>query len=360
MRPSVIDDVVRSADPVSRQQVAAWRASAGAAAIRIRSNAEPSDAPTNVDTVSPTRRRRRVSSVALAAAIILALGATVGAAAVLLGEPAPPAVKKDLARVDAGYPADLRFNPDVASARSVATTGASTLYYAQLKDGGHCSELVTGGTARGAVCTPASALASQPIEITIPFTDPVTATSPVTIGGHVNAADVTAVELRYTDGGTDPITLGDDGFFVFDVPADRLASVHDSDFAVVGLGSDGQEVANVSIPAIGEEPETPPEDTAAITVDTISDGSDLTKVLGVRGKVNAEGAESLEFEYPDGTTVSVPIAKDGSYSFDIPVDRQVDLFGAPGTLTALDANGKKVASVPVAAVAWWRAHPTQG
>jgi hypothetical protein len=300
--------------------------------------------------------RSRVSSIALVAAILLVIGAGVGTAAVLLGEPAPPQVKKDLAGVDAGFPADLRYNPDVASARSVATTGASTLYYAQLKDGGHCSELVTDGTPRGAVCTTAAEMVFRPIEITIPFSDPVTGDSPVTIGGHVNATGVSAVQVRYADGATDPVTVGDEGFFVFEVPAAHVASVHASDFAIVGLGQDGQEVVEVPVPAIGEEPATPAEDTAPITVDTISDGSDFTKVLGVRGKVNADGAVSLRFRYPDGTTIDVPVKADGSYTFDIPTARQGDLFDAPGTLIALDADGQQVASVPIAAVAFWRAH----
>jgi hypothetical protein len=76
----------------------------------------------------------------------------------------------------------------------------------------------------------------------------------------------------------------------------------------------------------------------------------------VRGRVNAKGAVSLEFRYPDGKIVQVPLDEDGNYSFDIPKARQGDLFASPGTLIARDAKGHEVASVPVAAVAFWRTH----
>jgi hypothetical protein len=315
------------------------------------SGAEP--VPPNVERIG---RRSRVPAIALVAAIFLVIAAAAGTAAILLGEPAPPQVKNDLGNVDAGFPADLRYNPDVANARSVATTGASTLYYAQLKDGGHCTEIVTSGAPRGAVCTQADLMRSQPVEVTIPFTPPVTAHSPVTIGGRVNAADASSLEIRYGGGGSDPIALGDNGFFIFDVPAEQLGSVHAADFSIVGLDDQGREVARASVPAIGEEPAGPIVDNAPITVDTISNRSDLTQVCGVRARVNAQGAVSLEFRYPDGKIVQVPIDEDGNYSFDIPRARQADLFVAQGTLIARDAKGHQVASVPVAAVAFWRTH----
>jgi hypothetical protein len=65
---------------------------------------------------------------------------------------------------------------------------------------------------------------------------------------------------------------------------------------------------------------------------------------------------SLEFRYPDGTMIQVPLDEDANYSFDIPKDRQGELFTAPGTLIARDAKGREVASAPVAAVAFWRTH----
>ena len=353
MRPSTVDPLIRQVDPISLESIEAWRGSPFAAALRARAM---TDSEPLLPTVERIDHRRRLPAIALVAAVFLVVAAAAGTAAILLGEPAPPQVKHDIGAVDQGFPADLRYNPDVANARSVATTGASTLYYADLKDGGHCTEIVTSGNPRGAVCTPADQLRSRPIEVTIPFTPPVTAHSPVTIGGRVNLAGVSSVEIRYGGGGSDPIALGDNGFYIFDVPAERLGSVHATDFSIVGLDEHGQEVVRADVPAIGEEPAGPIEDNAPITVDTISNGSDFTKVYGVRGRVNAKGAVSLEFRYPDGSTIQVPLDDEGRYSFDIPKARQGDLFAAPGTLTARDAQGREVASVPVAAVAFWRTH----
>jgi len=353
MNTQEIEGLIRLANPVTVEDARAWQASPAATAIRAIT-------PAISEPIDPGRDRAfrpaRIRVAALAGAILLVIGAAAGTAAILLGEPAPPAVRKDMAGVDAGFPADLRLNPDVANARSVATTGTSTLYFAELKDGGYCTELVTSGVPRGAVCHTAHELASIPLEVTIPFTDPVTNTSPVTIGGRVNTAGASSIEIRYGDGSSGSIPLESGGFFVYEVPAGHLAVIHGSDFQLVAIAQDGTEVATAHVPAIGEEPEGPVEDPAPITVDTISDASDFTKVLGVRGRVNAEGAVSLEFQYPDGTVVSVPIQEDGSYDFDIPAEREADLFEAPGTLVARDAGGKEVASAPVAAVAFWRAY----
>src|SRR5439155_13575739 len=276
MNSSFVDAMVREADPIDPAHVDAWRRSPAARAIRTRAPGEP------VGVVGP-RRLRRATAAALAAAILVVLGAGVGAATVLLGKPAPPKVKEDLRGVDAGFPADLRYDPDVADARSVATTGTSTLYYARLKDGGSCTELVTSGVPRGAVCTTLAQTRTEPIQITVPFNDPITVGSPVTIGGHVNVPGATSLEIRYGDGSIDPITIGDEGFFVFEVPSSHLGVVHASRFSIVAADAGGQEVGRADVPAILEEPDGPIQDTAPITVDTISDGSDFTRVLGVRG-----------------------------------------------------------------------------
>jgi hypothetical protein len=353
VRASSVDPLVRAVNPVTQADMDTWRGSPTAAALRARVMTGIDPPLVNVERIG---RRRRLPAIALVAAVFLVIGAAAGTAAILLGEPAPPEVKKDLAGVDAGFPADLRYNPDVANARSVATTGSSTLYYAELKDGGHCTEIVTSGIPRGAVCTPAFQMRTQPIEITIPFTPPVTENSPVTIGGHVNASGVSSIEIRYGDGSVSEVPLGENGFFIYDVLKEHLAVVHRSDFTVVGLDEQGRDVVSVQVPRIGEEPAGPVEDPAPITVDTISDASDFTKVLRVRGRVNAEGAASLEFRYPDGTTVEVGLDEDRNYSFDVPAARQDDLFTSPGTLIARDAQGEEVAAVPVAAVAFWRTH----
>ena len=158
MKPSPVDQLVRGLDPVTEEDINTWLASSEAVAVRTRvlAGADPS-----MLVSAPISRWRRARTVALVTAIVLVAAAGAGAARMLLGGPAPSAVKRDLQGVDAGFPPDLRYNPGIARARLVATTGTSRLYAADLKDGGECAEIVTAGTARGAVCQ--TARSSTPI-----------------------------------------------------------------------------------------------------------------------------------------------------------------------------------------------------
>ena len=88
-----------------------------------------------------------------------------------------------------------------------------------------------------------------------------------------------------------------------------------------------------------------------VFVSTISNGDDLTLVLGVEGSVNAAGATTLELEYPDGTSADIALAPDGSYRFMIPPDRRSDFASSSGKLIARDASGQIVASVSFSSVA---------
>jgi hypothetical protein len=335
--------LVREADPMPADLASAWARSPEAEWILLATLAS--------EPAPPGRRRAARRSVRIGfVAGLLVVGGGAAAAAAFLGQPAPPAVKHDIRAVDAGLPADLALNPDAQHAHAVASTGSSTLYAATLKDGGYCMELVTGGEARGAVCTIASQ--EQPIDLTVPFTDPVTDTSPVTAGGKVNAASVATLSIRFPDGVESPVPLGEDGFFVYDVPAAELVSVHHGGFLLMARDADGADVGEGQLPADFDG--GPRDQDQPLFVSTISDGSDFTKVLGVEGSVNVKGAVSLTFTYPDGTAMDVPLRSDGSYRFDIPPGRQGDLYRSPGTLVARDADGKIVAQAPVAAVAYWR------
>nr|MDP9341419.1 hypothetical protein [Actinomycetota bacterium] len=335
--------LVREADPAPDAMASAWGRSREAELILLATLAS-----------EPARRRphvvRRSARIALVAGLLVVIGGVAAGAAAILGQPAPPEVKHDIQSVDAGLPADLALNPDVQRAHVVASTGSSTLYAATLKDGGYCMELASGGAPRGAVCT----IASQelPIDLTVPFSDPVTETSPVTAGGRVNASTAATLSVHFPDGSEAEIPLGDDGFFVYDVPAAELASVHQGGFLLMARDPAGAEVAEARLPA--DFAEGPRDQDQPLFVSTISDGSDFTKVLGVEGSVNAQGAVSLTFTYPDGTTIDVPLKLDRSFRFDIPQGRQGDLYHAPGTLVARDADGDVVAQAPVAAVAYWR------
>jgi hypothetical protein len=297
------------------------------------------------------RRKLRTAAIACAAALVV-VGAAFGTAT-LLGWPAPEHVKRELAAVDRGLPEDLRLNPDVEHASAVASTGSSTLYAASLRDGGRCTELVTAGErGRGATCATGSDQDARPIDVTVPSDDVAGDGAPVVLAGRLNTPQGAELEIAYEDEGIDAIPLGDDRYFVFEVPAERLASAHASGFRLIARDGEGAIIATVSVPADWDDGAVPDE-AAPLFVSTRSDESDLTKVYGLEGHVSAEGAASLELDYWDGDVVPIPIEPDGSFEYTVPDDR-VDDFMQPRLLVARDQAGTAIVSRPVAAVAWWR------
>jgi hypothetical protein len=301
------------------------------------------------------RRRQRRLVVAVVSAAGLALtGAGFGAAA-LLGWPAPLHVKQEIAAIDQGLPADLRLNPDVEHARAVAATDTATLYAASLRDGGSCSEIVTAGDrGRGATCS----TAAQDLDVVLPFDDGAGPDSPVVVGGRVNIEAGTRLEAIYADGSTDSVTLGENRYFLFEIPAAHRAGVHASGLQLVARDDGGGVVGRASVPADWDDPAVP-DDQAPLYVSTRSDESDFTKVYGLEGHVSAQEATHLELEYGDGTRAVIPIQADGSYDFPVPASR-VDDFMQPRKLVALDEQGQEVASTWVAAVAYWRGRERSG
>lgn len=299
------------------------------------------------------RRRRVARTAAIACAgVAMLAGAGIGAAA-LLGWPAPLHVKRDLAAVDQGMPADLRLNPDVEHARAVASMGTSTLYAASLRDGGSCTEIVTAGErGRGATCATGADLATRPLDVAVPFDDGAGHDAPVVLGGRINDPSGSSVEAVYADGATDPIPLGEDRYFLFEVPAEHRASAHAFGLELVARSGGGSVVGRAKIPADWDDPAVPDE-RAPLFVSTRSDDSDFTKVYGLEGHVSASGATRLELDYDDGTRVTIPLRADGSYEYTLPADRTDD-FMQPRTLVARNEKGDVVASAPVAAVAYWR------
>jgi hypothetical protein len=292
-------------------------------------------------------------AVAITAAAGLALaGAGLGAAA-LFGWPAPLQVRNEIAAVDRGLPADLRLNPDVEHARAVAATDTDTLYAASLHDGGSCTEIVTAGDrGRGATCTTGAQLPSRALDVTMPFDDQAGPDAPVVVGGRVNAEGGASLQVRYADGSSDAIPLGDDRYFLFEIPDAHRASVDASGLELVARDDHGSVVGRASVPADWDDPAVPDEQ-APLYVSTRSDASDFTKVYGLEGHVSATGAVRLELDYGDGTRVSIRLQSDGSYEYTVPSDRTGD-FMQPRTLTALDEHDQAVATTSVAAVAYWR------
>jgi hypothetical protein len=227
------------------------------------------------------------------------------------------------------------------------------LYAAALKDGGRCTELVTpDDRGRGATCSTGADQVRRPIDVTLPSDDRDGDEAPVILAGRLNAAQGAALEIAYEDGGSDAIPLGDDRYFVFEVPVERRASARAHGFRLRAHDEGGSIVATISVPDDWDGPAVPDE-AAPLFVSTRSDESDLTKVYGIEGHVRAEGAASLELDYGDGDSVPIAIAPDGSFAYSVPRDR-VDDFMQPRLLVARDRSGTAIVSRPVAAVAYWR------
>lgn len=301
------------------------------------------------------RRRRRARArrtALLVTAAALAVTAAAAASIRLLGWPAPPHVKADIAAVDQGMPDDLRLRPDVEHARAVAQSGDSTLYVADLKSGGHCYEIVTSeNRGRGATCRTAGELTAQPLELTLPSDDSGLDTAPVTVGGRINLATASRLRIRYgRDGATDGIPLGEDGYFVFNVPGQHRADAHHSALLFSAANDKGIVLARVTVPADWDGPAH--ADTEPIFVNTRSDSNDFTKVYEISGHINVAGAVELELSYRDGTRTKIPLQSDHDYSYVVPADH-LDDFMVPQTLSALDRQGHVLAHAPVAAVAYW-------
>ena len=298
------------------------------------------------------RARLRAARIAVAAAATLALGGTAAVAGFdVLGSPAPPAVQRDLLDVDRGMPADLRLNPAVDDAHAVAATDDSVVYYARLAGGGYCAELVTrAAPPRGAVCT--TDTGAHGMSVTVPFTDPVTDNSPVTVSGRVSEPDAATVDLVYPDGGTGAAAVGHAGFYVADVPPRHLAAVHRHGLLLVARDPDGGRLAQAVIPT---DAITPPSEADRphdpIELDTVSTESDLSLVLRVRGEVHVPGVDHVTLRYPDGSSVRIE-PRGGRFDYAVPKNRQGELM-TPGTVTAYDAHGAVLAERPVAAVAYW-------
>ncbi len=345
-------EILRRADPLRGSSVVGWSISPEADAIlsRILDSVEPIDATPP----QPRVGSRALRVVAIAAALVLAaaLGAVAGE---LVGSPAPASVKRDLAGVDQGMPDDLRLNPDVESAVLAAYSKNAQLYFAALSDGGYCFEIVTEADgARGAVCTGAVDARSQAIEITMPFSEPVTRRSPIEVGGRVNVA-ATSLEARFADGQTTPVQLGANGFYLYEVPQAQIESAHVDGFDLIAYDAAGTSVASATAPPTDFGNPGNMDRSMPIFVSTISTEHDFTKVLGIEGSVNVDGARRLELRYPGGTTVRIPIRSDGTYHYDLPAGRVDDLASSEGELVAYDAHGNELARAAVASVAYWHA-----
>lgn len=336
-------ELVRAADPLDPAELASWSASDRLLARAFASPAE--ELP----------RHRRLLPIAVGVLAASAGTVAVAVATGVLGGPAPDPVKAHLAELDRGIPADLRYDADVEHARTVAATGSGALYLADLADGGYCIEVAsTGGSPRGASCVPRARLEGLKLDVTAPIA--VDAQAPLLVGGRANDPRIARVFARYTDGTVADIPFGLDRAWLLEVPDAQRATALAKGVTVVGVDSTGTAVSTVHVPALRDDD---PRGTAhdgkdPLVLTTTSDGEDLTRVLGIQGRVNLSGVITLQLSFPDGTMLAVPVAADGTYRVALPADRQDDFASAPGTLVAL-REGEVVASRPVLSVAGWRA-----
>jgi hypothetical protein len=294
---------------------------------------------------SRRRRAARAAGLGLALAVVGTGGAV--AARALLGDPAPPSVQASIAAVDEGMPADLRLQPDVENARSVARDGDAVLYAADLPDGGTCTELAVGGQPAGAICVRGEDAA--PIQASIPGT-PEDTGLPVVVGGRVNVVADRAVAV--VDGSQRvPVLLEPGGYYVLSLDSAASAAARRG-LSLEALRGDAV-VASVDLSDAftAERPMAEP-----LSLELVSADGDLTRVVSVYGTATVPGTATVRLVFPDGTATEVAVGPDGRYELTLPDDRQADLADRPGRVVALDSDGHELASRAVAAVSWWRAH----
>ena len=249
------------------------------------------------------RRRRKLRLAGLVCAGFLALSGLALAATAFVGSPAPESVRSEIAAVDTGMPSALRLNPNVRSARSVATTGPSTLWLADLAGGGRCLELTTTyfPSVRAPGCTTGSELDGSPIGMTLPNDDSAGPDDPVVIAGSVEAADAAALSLRLSDGRSVPIPFGAGHFYVIDLTGADAADVRAHGVTLVAEDAGGREVARGTVPPDWDAGTAEVERRTTVDVTTRSDSRDFTKVLGIDGVIHDPKPASLELSTTPGT-----------------------------------------------------------
>ncbi len=301
------------------------------------------------------RRERAARTVALVAVSTLVIAGGAFAAERIFGDPAPEPVKRDIAAVDAGIPAEIRLNPRVTEAYSVAESDTAVLYYASLDDGGYCTQLVIDGDEHAAQCITAAQASSLPLAVTISTPDPGTTTESLTIAGRVNANS--ADHLQVTIGGdADKIAMGDERFFAFDLGSSDVIAARSSGLSIEALDSSGQHVAETDLSDVFAE--APPAQ-EPIEMTYRSDEKDLSLILGLDGKVTDPNIKSLELRYPDGAIQAVPLAGD-EFHLRFTDSRRDDFANAMGHLIGRDASGHAVTKQRISSVASFRASERSG
>jgi len=308
----VVLTIVRLADPLARAELDRWVQSDAPARIANRIVEGPA--------ARAGHRRRRIAALAAVGVVVTSMGAA--AAAGLLGRPAPEQVKAHLAELDRGLPADLRANPLLDTARSVAESPSATLFAANTADGGYCIEVVTvNDTPRGASCVTAADLTSRPIEVNSPIAR---GDEPVVLAGRVDVPGSRSLQIVDADGFTDDVAVTGEGYWITELTGARRQSALTSGVTLRAIDAHGASKAEAVVPPLADNP--PPDSSRPpIEVNTVSNGDDLTLVVAVEGAVHQPGTASLDLIYPDGTRVPIRLGSDGAYRYTLPLERQHDL-----------------------------------
>jgi hypothetical protein len=251
-------------------------------------------------------------------------------------------------------PDDLRYNPDVENARAVAESPGGVVYLADMARGGYCIEIAAKqGHPGGASCVTAADLKSRPVDVLAPL--PAGDDAPLLVGGRANSATIATMRARFADGDRVPIAFGLDRAWLLEVPADERASALADGVVIEGVGAQGTTMATEDVPPLRDDDPlgTKHDSTEPLVLETISDGSDLTRVLGIKGRVNIPGSPTLEVRFPDGTSTTIAIDADGRYEFRVPADRRDDFARTAGALVAI-RDGSVITSRPIGSVAYWR------
>lgn len=342
---------VRAVDPYDDNDD--WSQTPAGVALLDRVLTTPGDTP-----VALSRARHASRPVRIGAAVVVLAGAGTATAYAtgILGGPAPDRVKAHLRGLDAGMPADLRYNADVDNARAVATTDAGALYLADIPDGGYCLEVASDtDRPRGATCLTSADLAALPLEVTAPIPD--SESSVLLIGGRANDASIRSLRATFADGTSVDIGFGLDRAWLLEVAPAQHAAALDHGVRITAFDNDGHVVTATRVPPLHDNDPlgTAHDNDQPIVANTVSDGGDFTLVLAINGQVNLPGDVLLALHYPDGSSVAVPLAANGHFHVAIPDDRRNAFASRPGELVA-SRDGKVIATTPVASVAWWRGH----
>ena len=190
--------------------------------------------------------------------------------------------------------------------------------------------------------------------MTVPFTDPVTDSSPVTVSGHVSLARARVIQLVYPDHAADEVPISPARFYVAEVPERHLAAVHRHGLLLIARDADGEALAQAVVPTDAISPPTEaerPKD--PIEIDTISDGSDLTRMLGVRGTVQIPGRHATPAPLPRR-----PLRRDPAEGARLPLRRPAGARGRlrdarPARSRPSTPRGAKLGERKVASVAYW-------